>query len=131
MHRRHSMLPGFQLGGGGGGGKFPPSPNILTLMKLFYASKLVICTILTICQVQMTSCLGFCCFQFDSSDKVGGPSIHSLRVWSRVASPNLFHSRVFVSFTSLKVLSTVAVVTGSTNLDQPPPPPKMLRTIVN
>ena len=69
-------------------------------------------------QASTNYCLGFCCFQFlktksiSSSDRVGGPSIHSLRVWSRVSSSNILRSRVFVSFISLKSLSTVDVDGG-------------------
>ena len=65
---------GFHPVGGTGGKLLPqtfklPPPEILTLIKY-----------------KINYCLGFCCFQFlktksiSSSDGVGGPSIHSVRV---------------------------------------------------
>ena len=70
-------------GGGGGGGQGEASPPDIPSIST---------------QASINYCLGFCCFQFpktksiSSSDRVGGPSIHSLRVWSRVSSSNVLQS---------------------------------------
>lgn len=62
----------------------------------------------------------FCCFQyFNISSKFLAvsffdPSILIRIAWSRVSSPSLLRKRVFISFMLLKLLSTVAVLTGRT-----------------
>ena len=49
-----------------------------------------------------------------SEFSLSGPSIFTSMVWFRVSSPSLLLSQVLINFMSLKLRSTVAVVTGRT-----------------
>ena len=51
-----------------------------------------------------------------SSESWSGPSMQIRMVCSRVSSPILFRSLVFISFIWLKLCSTVAVVNGITSI---------------